>query len=109
MTLINGKQIHRFFTECGILPPLTRSESSLVFPNETQSTIPYSEYTGRQIPVTYTNDPKSVYRWFSDNLPHTGCTIGFDVEVCLLGARLNYLLFFFVCFVLSARASYDDY
>jgi hypothetical protein len=83
MALIHGKQARRFFTQRGILPPLTRSESSLVFSNETQSTIPYSEYTGRQIPVTYTNDPKSVYRWFSDNLLHTGCTIGLDIEVCL--------------------------
>jgi hypothetical protein len=99
MALINGKHTHRFFTEGGILPPLTRSESSQVFPNETQSTIPYSEYTGRQIPVMYTNDPKSVYRWFSDNLPHAGCTIGFDVEVCLKAtARLLLLFFLFVLF-----------
>jgi hypothetical protein len=83
MALINGKGTHRFFTEGGVLPPLTRSESTLVSPNETQSIIPYSEETARQIPVTYTNDPKSVYRWFSDNLPYTGCTIGFDIEVCL--------------------------
>jgi hypothetical protein len=98
MVLVNGKHTHRFFTEDGILPPLTRSESPLVFSNETQSTIPYSEYTGRQIPVTYTNDPKSVYRWFSDNLSRAGCTIGFDVEVCFWIV----VSVLFVCFVLRA-------
>ena len=36
---------------------------------------------GVSVPVTYTNDPKTVYRWMSDHLPYEGCTLGFDVEV----------------------------
>ena len=74
-------------------------ESSLSFgSNETnQLILPYTDSLddeilaaiggGQQVPssavpVTYTNDPKTVYKWFSDNLPYAGCTIGFDVEVC---------------------------
>lgn len=39
------------------------------------------------VPVTYTNDPRTVYKWFSDNLPYTGCTVGFDVEVRAISFR----------------------
>lgn len=42
-----------------------------------------SLYSVSDLPVIYTNDPKIVSRWLSDNIPSTGCTIGFDVEVSL--------------------------
>ena len=82
---------NRYFTQHSILPRLDKMESSWSFSNETTSlptttatttsTVPYSEYTGREIPVVYTNDPKSVYSWFTENLSTNGCVVGFDVEV----------------------------
>ena len=82
---------NRYFTHQGMLPALQRSAFVVPQDSTTDTTgtaaasasiIPYSEYLllGREIPVTYTNDPKSVYRWFSNHLPYEGCTIGLDVE-----------------------------
>jgi hypothetical protein len=69
----------RYFTQEGMLPPLL---SLSAVPSNQTTTIPYSESEGgRSIPVVYTNDPSSVYKWLSNNLPYKGCTIGFDVEV----------------------------
>ncbi len=74
----------RYFTDKGILPPLNGLGFVM---NQTFDSTPYTDtssvlsYEGSSAPVTYTNDPKSVYRWLSDQLPYEGCTIGFDVEV----------------------------
>jgi len=73
----------RYFTNKGILPPLNVLQLAL---NRTNDSIHYTDvsstlsYEGSSVPVTYTNDPKSVYRWLSDQLPYDGCTIGFDIE-----------------------------
>jgi len=75
----------RYFTDKGILPPL----NCLVVPlNQTyqDDSTSYTDTSsmlgceGSSVPVTYTNDPTSVYRWLSDHLPYQGGTIGFDVE-----------------------------
>lgn len=76
---------NRYFTDKGILPPLNFVTVPL---NQTyqDDTTPYTDTSsllfceGSSIPVTYTNDPTSVYRWLSDHLPYQGCTIGFDIE-----------------------------
>jgi hypothetical protein len=49
--------------------------------SSSSSLLSYPSLHGRSVPVTYTNDPKTVYRWMSDHLPYEGCTIGFDIEV----------------------------
>lgn len=75
----------RYFTDKGILPPLNCLSVPL---NQTfqDDTSPYTDTSsilcceGSSVPVTYTNDPTSVYRWLSDHLPYQGCTIGFDIE-----------------------------
>lgn len=85
----------RYFTDKGFLPPLQGltlrpSGMSVVwnqttadsFTTDTSSVL--SLDGSSSVPVTYTNNPKSVYRWLSDNLPYEGCTIGFDVEVSIL-------------------------
>jgi hypothetical protein len=83
----------RYFTEFGQLPALELKHSSAPRPrilqhttlssssNQTDFTLPYGKSDCAKLPVTYTNDPKQVYAWFSENLETTGCTIGFDVEV----------------------------
>lgn len=89
----------RYFTDKGILPPLNCLGVPL---NQTyqDDTIPYTDtssrlcYEGSSVPVTYTNDPTSVYRWLSDHLPYQGCIIGFDIEVSNLAV---YYTFFNVC------------
>jgi hypothetical protein len=72
----------RYFTVEQILPPLQSASSS--FQNSTETIIPYSRskpFIGRPLPVVYTNDPKHVSQWLSNNIPSSGGTIGFDVEV----------------------------
>jgi len=99
----------RYFADKGFLPPLNdgamgslllSSSSSKTNKNHHHRRHPRSSPTnqtsdldtstgtsmsissyGVSVPVTYTNDPKTVYRWMSDHLPYEGCTIGFDVEV----------------------------
>lgn len=80
----------RYFTDKGLLPPLKGRGLQPFALNQTSdtATLPYTTDTssvlslhGSSVPVTYTNNPKSVYRWLSDNLPYEGCTVGFDVEV----------------------------
>jgi hypothetical protein len=83
----------RYFTQEGLLPPLALS--AMCPSNQTTDTMPYTESPhGRSIPVVYTNDPNSIYRWLSNNLPIEGCTMGFDTEVsfyfvCLFGSYWN--------------------
>jgi hypothetical protein len=77
---------NRYFTDKGVLPPLNgvgltnlvSNQTSEIYTTDTSS---YLSGLGPSVPVTYTNDPKTVYRWMSDNLPNEGCTLGFDVEV----------------------------
>jgi hypothetical protein len=76
----------RYFTDKGVLPPLHGVGCEILASNQTSETYTtdtssYVALNGPSIPVTYTNDPKTVYRWLSDQLPYEGCTIGFDVEV----------------------------
>lgn len=69
-----------------VAPPPHASSNN----NDTISTtIPYSspqnqqEGLGKEIPVTYTNDPSAVLDWFHNNLPNdsSGGILGFDTEV----------------------------
>lgn len=79
----------RYFTDKGLLPPLSLRQKASNQTTISSSDSPSTLYTtgtsvplqGCSVPVTYTNDPKSVYRWLSDHLPYEGCIIGFDVEV----------------------------
>jgi hypothetical protein len=66
------------------------------------SSLSYPSLHGRSVPVTYTNDPKTVYRWMSDHLPYEGCTIGFDIEVsdCWDGCLVGWLVLLVVFLVL---------
>ena len=80
----------RYFTDKGLLPPLRGRGLQPLATNQTSETTPYTDRSsvlslrhGSGVPVTYTNDPKSVYRWLSDNLPYEGCIVGFDVEVSM--------------------------
>lgn len=69
-----------------MLPPLALCVPNAVATNST--TIASSEQqAGGSLPVVYTNDPSSVYKWLSNNLPFDGCTIGFDVEVSVSLSR----------------------
>jgi len=86
----------RYFTDKGLLPPLKGRGLQPFALNQTSdtATLPYTTDTssvlslhGSSVPVTYTNNPKSVYRWLSDNLPYEGCTVGFDVEALPLTRR----------------------
>lgn len=93
-----------FFALERTLPPLASTQDRLspsrrMLPNATIGmgspstwTLPYSnrqeDLHGEQdnLQVLYTNDPKEINRWLTDNLSMDGCTIGFDTEVgwCLL-------------------------
>ena len=66
------------------------------------SSLSYPSLHGRSVPVTYTNDPKTVYRWMSDHLPYEGCTIGFDIEV---SDCLDSWLFGWLCLLFSSSSS----
>ena len=66
----------RYFTEYFEYPPLERCSSSDMN-NEVNRVV----MTRANLPVLYTNDPKSVSHWLSDNVPRSGCTLGFDMEV----------------------------
>jgi hypothetical protein len=82
----NGFPITRYFTQHGMLPPLALCVPNAVATNST--TIASSEQqAGGSLPVVYTNDPSSVYKWLSNNLPFDGCSIGFDVEVSVSLSR----------------------
>eukprot|EP00429_Kryptoperidinium_foliaceum_P055297 CAMPEP_0176083814 /NCGR_PEP_ID=MMETSP0120_2-20121206/41939_1 /TAXON_ID=160619 /ORGANISM="Kryptoperidinium foliaceum, Strain CCMP 1326" /LENGTH=353 /DNA_ID=CAMNT_0017417611 /DNA_START=192 /DNA_END=1253 /DNA_ORIENTATION=- len=77
----------RYFTDKGILPPLQglgiaplNGTMELDYDYNTHTSSVLSLRQGPSVPVTYTNNPKSVYRWLADNLPYEGCTLGFDVE-----------------------------
>ena len=59
------------FTHTSSLPPL----------QPVKSDEPLPDYLQRNIPLVYTNDPKTVCQWLQENLPMDCCTIGFDVEV----------------------------
>ena len=83
----------RYFTYKTTLPPMSAvAPPPHAFSNDTitTTTIPYSsspqhqqEGLGKEIPVTYTNNPSSVLDWFHNNLPHdsSGGILGFDTEV----------------------------
>lgn len=68
-----------------LLPELETTISKPSFTNGTSFSNPYSiEKAAAPIPVTYTNNPKIVHRWLSQNLPSPSQTknaiLGFDVE-----------------------------
>ena len=73
---------NRYFTHQGVLPPLPLAELPSSPSNST--IIPYSVSETSVVPVTYTNDPKTVYLWLTENLPLDGCILGVDLEVSFL-------------------------
>src|SRR3569623_1277678 len=62
----------RYFGVHLTAPPLQRVEDSVV---------DFDPQYGTTLDVLYTNDPRSVSQWLSDNVPSNGCTLGFDIEV----------------------------
>jgi hypothetical protein len=63
----------RYFAQESMLPPLPRIDD--------ENTITPARESDRSLPILYTNDPKMVSRWLSDNIETNGCTLGFDLEV----------------------------
>ena len=59
----------RYFTATGVLPPLLPASYSAPMEDQDEA-----------IPVTYTNDPKTVDEWLCRNVPYDGCFLGFDIE-----------------------------
>jgi hypothetical protein len=70
------KRESRYFAQESMLPPLPRIDVD-------NSVIPSRE-SDRDLSVLYTNDPKMVSRWLSDNIGNDGCTLGFDLEVSIV-------------------------
>lgn len=74
----------RYFAENHLLPPLSRF-NAMVSSNATSVCSDLvSESSSFDLPVLYTNDPQKVGHWLRDNVPCTGCTLGFDVEVSIV-------------------------
>ena len=81
----------RYFTQTGILPPLTtvttaKRQQLHGFNNCTElggvaTAVAMPSFVSSGVPVTYTNNPKVVDNWLVENLPYDGSIIGFDVEV----------------------------
>jgi hypothetical protein len=78
----------RYFTQTGILPPLTtvtHLQHNRAFTNITDleevATITSPSIASCGVPVTYTNNPRVVDDWLLQHLPYGGSIIGFDVEV----------------------------
>jgi hypothetical protein len=69
------KRESRYFAQESMLPPLLR-----IGVDGDNSVTPTRE-SDRDLSVLYTNDPKMVSRWLSDNIGTNGCTLGFDLEV----------------------------
>jgi hypothetical protein len=63
----------RYFNNEILLPPL------ICCANIAHGTT--TPHASNMLHVQYTNHPMVVTRWFADNIPQTGCTVGFDVEV----------------------------
>jgi len=72
----------RYFTEYFEFPPLERCTTDSSSSNINQKGNRVMKRPN--LPVLYTNDPKSVSHWLSDNVPRSGCTLGFDMEVSVL-------------------------
>ena len=73
----------RYFTEECLIPPLKPLDSAR------NASIYSDKIHFGALPVTYTNDPKTVSRWIADHIVDKTCTsttttIGFDLEVSLL-------------------------
>jgi hypothetical protein len=73
------KRESRYFAQETMLPPLLR-----IGVDGDNSVIPSRESSDRDLSVLYTNDPKLVSRWLSDNIGTDGCTLGFDLEVSIV-------------------------
>lgn len=69
------KRNDRYFTAKGVLPSL--APAAYVNPTNPLAII---DETEEPIPVTYTNDPKTVDDWLCRNVPYDGCFLGFDIE-----------------------------
>ena len=74
-------RVNRYFTYESTLPPMASIADHGL--NETANITPSSaESQDRIIPITYTNDPRSVLDWCDENLYHDSAGIlGFDTEV----------------------------
>jgi hypothetical protein len=72
-TSSSPKRESRYFAQESMLPPLPRID--------VENTVTPARESDRSLPVLYTNDPKLVSRWLSDNIETDGCTLGFDLEV----------------------------
>jgi hypothetical protein len=69
------KRESRYFAQESMLPPLPRIDV------DGDNSVTPTRESDRGLPVLYTNDPKMVSRWLSDNIETNGCTLGFDLEV----------------------------
>jgi hypothetical protein len=78
------KRESRYFAQESMLPPLPRIDVD-------NSVIPSRE-SDRHLSVLYTNDPKMVSRWLSDNIGNDGCTLGFDLEVSNVLCGCSFIL-----------------
>ena len=54
----------------------------------------FSDHKEENLKVLYTNDPKEINRWLTENLSMDGCTIGFDTEV---GSFVVWLAILMLC------------
>ena len=88
----------RYFTGEVLLPPLERLDSAESFHHQRrQCHDPNNNDAGLE--TIYTNDPAQVSQWLANHVPSTGCTLGFDLEVCLLYAYNSWIGSSWACFV----------
>jgi hypothetical protein len=71
----HDRQEFQYFNNHFVLPPLDKINTTTLVQGAM-----YDE--DALLPVLYTNDPKQVTKWLIDNVPKSGCILGFDTEVC---------------------------
>jgi hypothetical protein len=101
------KRESRYFAQESMLPPLLRIDVDVDVDN---SVTPTRE-SDRYLSVLYTNDPKMVSRWLSDNIGTDGCTLGFDLEVSsivLYGCSCSLFVAYLFAFAVSSEPSINS-
>ena len=79
--LSSPSRSRRYFVGEALLPPLGRVDGTSSF-QSCDHQISRCD-NGTDLEAIYTNDPAEVHRWLANNVPSQGCTLGFDLEVCL--------------------------